>query len=188
MTSTAQNIGRAHRQQRIAVVMITSAILVTAAFLAIGWAGGLRLNLTPSEPLGLWRILPLGPKIRVGDLVFICPPATEPMRLARERGYLRGGLCPSGYAPLIKTVVGIEGQRADLGHNVRIDGEPIPQSNLVGRDGKGQLISSARAGVIPVGNVFLHSDFAGSFDSRYFGPIPASGILGLAQEVWTYAP
>ncbi|MGO7748441.1 conjugal transfer protein TraF, partial [Rhizobium ruizarguesonis] len=26
------------------------------------------------------------------------------------------------------------------------------------------------------------------YDSRYFGPLPVSGILGLAQKVLTYAP
>ncbi|MDX0760458.1 conjugal transfer protein TraF, partial [Sinorhizobium medicae] len=41
---------------------------------------------------------------------------------------------------------------------------------------------------VPANYVFLHSRFAGSYDSRYFGPVPASGILGLAQEVLTYEP
>jgi type IV secretory pathway protease TraF len=35
---------------------------------------------------------------------------------------------------------------------------------------------------------FLHSSFTASFDSRYFGPLPTSGILGLAESVLTYAP
>ncbi|WP_436003827.1 S26 family signal peptidase [Rhizobium sp. LjRoot30] len=43
-------------------------------------------------------------------------------------------------------------------------------------------------GVVPPGTVFLHSEFPGSFDSRYFGPLPMDGILGLAREVWTDAP
>lgn len=188
MTGTAMSIRRAHRQRRVAIGVITCAVWIVIALLVTGWGDGLRLNVTPSEPLGLWRIVPLDQQVRAGDLVFICPPATEPMRLARERGYLRGGSCPSGYAPLIKTVVGIEGQRADVGHEVRINGKPIPQSDLVGRDGKGRSLSGARAGVIPAGTVFLHSGFAGSFDSRYFGPMPTSGILGLAQEVWTFEP
>jgi type IV secretory pathway protease TraF len=43
-------------------------------------------------------------------------------------------------------------------------------------------------GTIPPGSVYLHSDFPASFDSRYFGPVPANNILGLAKKVWTYAP
>jgi type IV secretory pathway protease TraF len=42
--------------------------------------------------------------------------------------------------------------------------------------------------MVRAGEVYLHSDFIGSWDSRYFGPVPVSGVLGLAQEVLTYAP
>ncbi|RUW00077.1 conjugal transfer protein TraF, partial [Mesorhizobium sp. M1A.F.Ca.IN.022.05.2.1] len=38
------------------------------------------------------------------------------------------------------------------------------------------------------GFLFLHSDFAGSYDSRYFGPIPASGLLGRARPLLTFQP
>ncbi|MCQ4632725.1 conjugative transfer signal peptidase TraF [Shinella sp. CPCC 100929] len=188
MTSTMPTIGRSRRQRRVAGTIIVASALATIALMASGWAGGLRVNLTPSEPLGLWRILPLKRPVQVGDVVFICPPTTEAMRGSRERGYLRRGLCPSGVAPLIKTVVGVEGQRADIGRDVRINGQPVPLSEVIERDGEGRAISSAASGMIPAGHVFLHSGFAGSFDSRYFGPVPVSGMLGLAEEVWTYAP
>jgi type IV secretory pathway protease TraF len=55
-------------------------------------------------------------------------------------------------------------------------------------DGKDRPLARFGGDVIPEGYVFVHSEFIGSFDSRYFGPIPASGILGMAREVWTYAP
>ncbi|MFZ1812823.1 MAG: conjugal transfer protein TraF, partial [Rhizobiaceae bacterium] len=32
------------------------------------------------------------------------------------------------------------------------------------------------------------SDFAGSYDSRYFGPIPGTGLLGRARPVLTFDP
>ena len=43
-------------------------------------------------------------------------------------------------------------------------------------------------GIVPKGELFLHSDFVGSYDSRYFGPLPADGILGLARETLTFTP
>jgi len=43
-------------------------------------------------------------------------------------------------------------------------------------------------GTIPEGEVFLHSEFVGSYDSRYFGPLPSNGILGLAREILTFSP
>jgi type IV secretory pathway protease TraF len=65
-----------------------SSTLAAAAF-----TGGYRLNLTPSEPLGLWRIEKLQRPVAIGDLVFLCPPMTAVFAEARRRGYLRRGLC-----------------------------------------------------------------------------------------------
>jgi len=44
----------------------------------------------------------------------------------------------------------------------------------------------APGGVVPSGYLFLHSSFASSYDSRYFGPVPATGLLGLARPVLTF--
>ncbi|MCB1419113.1 MAG: S26 family signal peptidase, partial [Notoacmeibacter sp.] len=46
----------------------------------------------------------------------------------------------------------------------------------------------APGGVVPPDTVFLHSTLRGSYDSRYFGPILAAGILGLAKPVFTFTP
>ena len=149
---------------------------------------GLRVNVTPSQPLGLWRIVPLERAARIGDLVFVCPPATDLMRAARRRGYLRHGFCNSGVAPLIKTVVATSGQTIAISTSVRIDGIPLPLSRIALKDGQGRGMMRYGGGTIPPGAVFVHSEYPGSFDSRYFGPLPVDGILGLAREVWTYAP
>lgn len=174
-----------HTRLLLATAMVTAALL--AAIVAAG-LGGYRINLTPSEPLGLWRIIKLDRPARVGDLVFICPPQTPAMREARSRDYLRSGLCPGGVAPLIKTVFAVPGQRIEIGTSVTVDGHPVRFSGLALRDGQGRPMTPSPGGIVPAGSVFLHSSFGGSFDSRYFGPVPASGILGLAHEVLTYAP
>lgn len=173
------------RRQRLALVC-------AALFLpcSIGAAGicGYRVNLTPSEPIGLWRIVSLDRQVVAGDIIFICPPNRPDMDQAAQRGYLRSGLCPSGYAPLIKTVAAIGGQRVDVDRSVSIDRVPLAHSSLARSDGKGRALTHYAGGVVQAGSVFLHSEFVGSYDSRYFGPIPAAGILGLAQEVLTFAP
>nr|WP_065091826.1 conjugative transfer signal peptidase TraF [Rhizobium leucaenae] len=171
-----------------AVMILLASALVVGGIAAIGIPGGYRINLTPSEPFGLWRIVALDRPPAAGDLVFICPPQTLAMRVARERGYLRFGTCPGGVAPLIKTVIAMAGQHVEIGEAVSIDGRPIAFSDLAKRDGKGRSLTPFAEGNVPVGSVFLHSPFRGSYDSRYFGPLPAAGILGLAQEVLTYAP
>lgn len=157
-----------------------------AALVAVAYTGDFRLNLTPSEPLGLWRIVALQRPIEVGDLVFICPPPTAPFEEARRRGYVRRGLCPSGFAPLIKTVAALSGQHIEIGANVTVDGKPLASSIVRRSDGEGRPITPFKTGIVPPKNLFLHSFFASSYDSRYFGPVPDTGLLGLARPVLTF--
>lgn len=170
------------------VLSIGASVGMLVAASAIAVAGGFRVNLTPSEPLGLWRIEQLRRPIAVGDLVFVCPQPTAPFMQARERGYLRHGLCIGGLAPLIKTVAALPGQRVEVGENVAVDGRPIPASGVRATDGEGRAIQPFAGGVVPSDHLFLHSPFASSYDSRYFGPVPASGLLGLARPVLTFDP
>ena len=159
-----------------------------AGLAAIAYMGGFRLNLTPSEPLGLWRIVALQRPVETGDLVFICPPVTASFEEARRRGYVRRGLCPGGFAPLIKSVAALPGQHVEIGTNVTVDGRPLPASLVRTSDGQGRPITPFKNGIVPPENLFLHSSFASSYDSRYFGPVPDSGLLGLARPVLTFDP
>ena len=104
-------------------------------------------------------------------------------REARARGYLRFGLCAGRLAPLIKTVVATSGQAIEIADDVRVDGRPLLHSRIARVDGQGREMVPYDGGIVPPGAVFLHSEFPGSFDSRYFGPSPMDGILGLAREV-----
>ncbi|RVD57469.1 conjugative transfer signal peptidase TraF [Mesorhizobium sp. M2D.F.Ca.ET.185.01.1.1] len=174
------------RSRAIALISIPATLVLIGS--AIALAGGYRLNLTPSEPLGLWRIETLDRDVAVGDLVFVCPPAAVPFLQARERGYLRRGLCAGGFAPLIKTVIALPAQHVEIGENVAVDGQPIPSSRVRTMDGEGRAVEPYSGGVVPAGFLFLHSPYASSYDSRYFGPIPASGLLGLARPVHTFDP
>ncbi|WP_440980816.1 conjugative transfer signal peptidase TraF [Shinella sumterensis] len=159
-----------------------------SALAASGFIGGYRLNLTPSEPLGLWRIEELQRPVAIGDLVFLCPPMTATFTEAWRRGYLRRGLCAGGFAPLIKTVAALPGQHVQITDHVLIDGRSVPASSVWGRDGEGRMLSPDPGGVVPPHSLFLHSSFASSYDSRYFGPVPDSGLLGLARPVLTFDP
>jgi conjugative transfer signal peptidase TraF len=159
-----------------------------AAVAAAGWLGGYRINTTPSYPLGLWRIEALGRPATIGDLVFICPPLTPAFSMAFERGYIRRGLCPGRFSPLIKTVVAAEGQSVDIGEHVSVEGRQLAHSEVHRVDAEGRALVAWSGGTVPPGYLFLHSDFAGSFDSRYFGPIPAAGLLGSAVPIYTFEP
>jgi len=175
-------------QRRRAVAIIGLGAMVLALLFAAGQLLGLRINLTPSYPLGLWRIVPLERQVAIGDLVFVCPPPTPDFEMARYRGYLRAGLCPGWMSPLLKTVVALPGQTIDIAELVTIDERVLPESMLRPVDGEGRKLSAFAGGVVPPFHAFLHSSFAGSYDSRYFGPIPLSGLLGRAHPIFTFGP
>jgi conjugative transfer signal peptidase TraF len=170
-------------QRRIGIVLVASAGGIWALLAAVFSFSGYRFNLTPSFPMGLWRIVPMMREVQVGDTVFICPPAGAQTAFARERGYYMGGDCPSGVRPLIKTVLAKAGQHYDVGTDISIDGAPIPGSRVEPRDAEGRPMTSAGYGVVADGEVFLYSPKAGSYDSRYYGAIPAKGVMGLAEPV-----
>ncbi|KQY43546.1 MULTISPECIES: conjugative transfer signal peptidase TraF [Rhizobium/Agrobacterium group] len=174
--------------RRPLLLALAAAAGMIAGLAAIAYMGGFRLNLTPSEPLGLWRIVVLQRPVEAGDLVFICPPATASFEEARRRGYVRRGLCPGGYAPLIKTVAALPGQHVEIGANVTVDGRPLASSIVRASDGEGRAITPFKTGIVPLRYLFLHSSFASSYDSRYFGPVPDTGLLGLARPVLTFDP
>jgi len=174
--------------RRRVVTLLTAASVAVATSVLVAAVFGLRLNTTPSEPLGLWRIVRLDRSPRIGDRHFVCLPRTAPFEEARRRGYLRFGLCPGWQGPLIKQVAALGGARIVVGRSVALDGVPLPHSILRAHDGEGRVLAPFVGGAVPEGAVFLHSGFEGSYDSRYFGPVPLDGVLGRAVPLFTFDP
>ena len=174
------------RSRPILVVVASLAFLLALA--GVAFVAGLRVNLTPSYPLGLWRIEPLARDPGVGDRIFICPSPDPVFEQARERGYLGRGLCSGWFSPLIKTVVAVAGQHIAIEGDITVDGVHLPHSSVRFADGEGRALPPDSGGIVPAGQLFLFSEFAGSYDSRYFGPIPAAGVLGLAHPLLVLDP
>lgn len=170
------------------IIVVGTSLALLAVFAGVGFISGMRVNLTPSYPLGLWRIEPLARDPAVGDLIFICPPPKPTFDLARDRGYVGHGLCPGWFSPLIKTVVAISGQHVVIDRDIAVDGARLAHSSVRPADGQGRALEPAAGGTVPAGQLFLFSEFAGSYDSRYFGPIPAAGVLGLAHPLLVLEP
>ena len=86
------------------------------AILVLGYgivAGELRFNLTPSMPLGIYRLVPVPiSAVARGMAVAVCAP-TGASALGRSRGYLSIGRCPSGTEPLLKVIAGVAGDDVD---------------------------------------------------------------------------
>src|SRR5437667_419499 len=109
--SVAAQVRCRHRCRRICGRAVVGELLVGA--LAAATLGlGLRVNLSPSAPLGVYRAI-TGTPTR-GAWVAACVSA-EAAVLGRARGYLGAGPCVGGVQPVIKPVVALAGARADLG-------------------------------------------------------------------------
>jgi conjugative transfer signal peptidase TraF len=132
------------------------------AFLALLSLAGLRVNLTPSLPEGVYVLCPGTPGR--GDLASFCLEG-EFAELARERGYLQAGSCASGLRPLLKTLAGLPG-------DVILGDLFIHASDSLGR----AMPSVLPEGIIPPGMALVLADHPGSYDSRYFGLVPLDAL------------
>lgn len=131
----------------------------------------LLYNPSPSAPIG-WYRLEVGKRIERGDLVAAYAPKAA-ADLAVERQYLPPDI------PLIKTVWAVAGEQiCHVGDEVRVIGRP-PLS-VLSHDSAGRILPSRRGCfVLGEDDVFLVStDVQTSFDSRYFGPVAVSDLLG----------
>lgn len=158
----------------------------TLAAVALARLGGLWWNSTPSYPIGLWRVT--SSIWQKGDLVLVDVPGDDALILtACDRGYLRSGPC-GGRAPLLKRVVAVEGDNVVVSDRVFVDGREQRNGRLLTVDRAGRPLSQrARSGVVPAGAVWLMSDYTDrSFDSRYFGALPAALVRGRAELLWTW--
>lgn len=160
----------------LAVTLGTSALLGLSALsppdTRLVW------NASASVPIGLYSIGPVG-RLEVTDLVLAQPP--EPLATFLHHGrYVPRGV------PLLKRVAALPGQRACRhGLEVTIDGVPFVTARERDRVGR-TLPNWQGCRVIAEGEVFLlNFDEPDSLDGRYFGPLPASSIIGRATPVWT---
>lgn len=150
--------------------------------LAVGgrerFAPRLMFNTTASAPLGFYGLTPGAP--RVGDWVAISPPPPLARWMA-ARGYLPANV------PLLKQVAALPGQQVcGRGGVLLIDGEPV--ARMRARDRWGRALEPFRGcRRLRSGEVFLiNRQAADSLDSRYFGVLPLSGLVGRARPLWTW--
>ncbi|WP_234053412.1 MULTISPECIES: S26 family signal peptidase [unclassified Xanthobacter] len=135
-------------------------------------------NASASVPVGLYRIVP-GATVDVTDLAVVMPPA-ELAGFLDARGYLPRGL------PLVKRVLALSGTEV-----CRTGADIIAYGMAYGRAWE----RDRRSRPLPVWQgcrtlrkdeaFFMNWDSPDSFDSRYFGPLPLSTVVGRAIPLWT---
>jgi conjugative transfer signal peptidase TraF len=135
-------------------------------------------NASESVPIGLYR-LQAARRLDVAELVAVRPP--EPLTTFLDlNGYLPNGL------PMLKRVLALPGQTVcRTGLTIVVDNIEIGQAR--DRDGRGRPLPVWQGcHILAAGEIFLMNwQSADSFDGRYFGPIPASAVIGQAIPVWT---
>lgn len=136
---------------------------------AVGWY---RIELIDHQAVS--RPRPLA----VGSIVLTRLPVDSRAALAAQRGYLPTRV------PLLKHVGAVAPQEVCIvGNSVRIDSVPVAAALPVDRVGR-PLPSWQQCRQLRHDELFLLSmTNPASFDSRYFGPIAASNVIGVAHPV-----
>jgi len=165
--------------------IIVAAIAATVLFGA-GPAlrrAGLRINLTASEPRGLY-IVEERPWNR-GSLVVIRLPARL-SAIALERGYGLSGIRSGTAMDGLKRVAALPGDTVRVGpQGVSVNGVLWTASRPLTWDSSRHPIQHYPFGVYRVrpGQVWLLSDNPRGWDSRYFGPLPRANVISAARPL-----
>ena len=185
-TTTPAAVPRSRRRVRLAL-----AALAAGGLAALAWAAfvqpAVRIVYNPSDsvPVGWYRVKPLDHRatslprsLSVGSIVLTLLPA-DAAALAAQRGYL------PAHVPLLKRVGAVAPQHVCIvAGQVRIDGVPTAAALPADRLGR-PLPSWPHCRPLAEGELFLLSvTNPASFDSRYFGPVSASVLIGVAHPVW----
>ena len=185
--TTVSTTGTASRPRSRLRARIVLAALSACGLAALAWASFVRpaahvvYNPSDSVPLGWYRIESpdsLPRPLSVGSIVLARLPG-DVAALAAQRGYL------PAHIPLLKRVGALAPQHVCIvGGVVQIDG--VPAAAVLPTDRMGRLLPSwPQCRRLHPSELFLLSTTnPASFDSRYFGPIAASAVIGVAQPIY----
>lgn len=164
--------------RRVTLIAMLAGAALIAASVVTGQAPRFIWNASGSVAVGLYSLAPVT-TIAVGDLVAVLPPDDLAAFLA-ARGHLPRGV------PLIKRVLALAGTEVCLsGSTVLAYGAAYGQ--IRERDARGRLLPHWKGcWRLREGEAFfMNWDSPDSLDSRYFGPLSLSTVIGRAIPLWT---
>lgn len=139
-------------------------------------------NPTDSVPRGWYQVGSIGSAaaLHVGSIVLARLPV-DVAAFAGQRRYL-----PSG-VPILKRIGAIAPQSVCIREQVVLIDGAVAATARTHDDARRPLHVWQHCRPLASGELFLLSDTnPASFDSRYFGPITASAVLGIARPLWTW--
>jgi len=164
---------------RLAVCAVASLAALGACLSALRPRAPLLIwNASASVPIGFYAVHPAG-VLQPGELVVVMPPDYLTDFLA-DRGYLPAGV------PLLKRVLALPGQVVcRSGLRVTIDDAAVGEA--LERDHLGRPLPVWQGcHRVAEGEVFLmNTGRPDSLDSRYFGALSVTAIVGRAEPLWT---
>ncbi|HYW55789.1 MAG TPA: S26 family signal peptidase [Polaromonas sp.] len=139
-------------------------------------------NPTDSVPRG-WYLV--GSMKRAGALpvssVVLARLPVDVEAFAGQRGYLPGGV------PILKRIGAIAPQSVCVREQVVLIDGAVAATTRTHDGARRPLPAWQHCRLLAEGELFLLSDTnPASFDSRYFGPITASDVVGIARPMWTW--
>jgi conjugative transfer signal peptidase TraF len=166
---------------RIATAAAGCAILMGISLIGYRLPGALGycLNLTPSEPVGIYRLVEGGAER--GAFVWLKQPVGPAASILHR-------YAPANI-PLIKRVAAIPGDVVQVGTlGIRIDGTLWRDSAPLDRDAEGRSLPAYPFGTYRVraGQLWVMSDHSRGIDSRYFGPVPETSVISRVVPVITW--
>jgi conjugative transfer signal peptidase TraF len=169
MTAISTTGPAPHPRSRLRARIVLAGF-TAAGLAALAWAAFV-------QPLD-HRAASLPRPLSVDSIVLTRLPA-DAAALAAQRGYLPARV------PLLKRVGAVAPQHVCIvAGQVRIDGVPVAAALPADRLGR-PLPSLLLCRRLEPGELFLLSvTNPASFDSRYFGPVSASAVIGVAHPVW----
>ena len=163
--------------RRVCVLLIGMGVVSVMAPALLQSHRMLLWNASASVPVGIY-LIETTDTLYVSELVAVVPP--EPLATFLAAGnYLPRGV------PMLKHVLAIAGQTVCRdGPVVTVDKVAVGVARE--RDRRGRALPTWQGcRVIAHGSLFLmNSQSADSLDGRYFGPLPASAVIGRAHPVW----
>jgi signal peptidase I len=128
------------------------------------------------------------PTLQVGDRIlvqkiFFSPSDVHTGEIVVFHGPAADVVCGSPQSILVKRVIGLPGETiSSQGNTVYINGKPLAEPWLPSGTQLGRAIQKQ---VIPAGRYFMMGDNRSiSCDSRYWGTIPGSSMIGKVLVLW----